>query len=1134
MSDLSQLLQSPAVTTFVTALLHTLWQGVLWGGLLAMGLHWAPVWRPSLRYNLAVASLFGLVLTFLGTWSAIQHQSLRTAEPAPVINIAPLPAIADRSEHTSAVLPPLEAAQETVLSQAVSGSWPEIRFATFVPWLAAIWCLGVGYVLIGNLRSLLAVRQLVAATPATDDRLQKLLQSVQQRLRVWQPITLCLTNQLDTPAIWGIIRPILLLPVSLATNLSDTELEAIFAHELAHVRRYDQIVNLAQLLIEAVFFFNPAVWWISRQIRREREACCDAAAVALVAGPVHYVEMLTHTLPQRSSSPIALTALAGNDGGSMLDRVRRLLQPGYRPDMHLSWWTCLCLTFMTAGVFYTLYRGTDLAVQLLTDEERIAIVSEQAQQLSPDLTSPPGTAKMHVTGRIEFEGGPPAEYVHVHTNERTAGLSRGSSREALKSPYTFNYEFDPCKLSLTFSAQGYAPAALGPFQLADGPAMMDRVVRLRVGHEVELNVVDENGEPAAGVSVSAAAIVDGSGSHFTEPNLKTDDRGYVLLKHVPDDLPVSLSLRGPGYQEQSVAGVSFPVGQKKIVNVSRARPVLGQVLNTTGQPVSSAEFRLLLETSPGSSHHHGGSAKAGFVTDAEGNFQIGELKDGRVYTYVVEHPDYGPALLENVEPGARNIQVVLPEKLTVTGHLEGMPENAEANQIYWAPLFKLEKSGPYQRELQGRRQKLQLSPDGQFQLSPVSRGKLVFTQGAKQQQIEIPADGQEFVVKWQDLAPQPADWRDVEISFAHRGKVVSPEGSISLSGSVALPGETDTSTRQFYVKDGKLRCRVRPGDYFSLYEPNGLIGYWFSSGDVQIPNGIPAGLNPYQITVPCYPAGSVHGLVLQVDGSPAAEINMGLKLKFEVPANQSFDGKQHTYSSSSLNNFKTDANGRFLMTPVPLNAECRLTASQGFNREARESFTLTNANPTRNYNVQFSPTVDLQARVTDPAGQPVRGFPVELYYEDEIGGNSWLPPQVTDANGMVTFAGCNKEHSSQYTAIVKGSLTYVWKKYPLNSSGVTELRLEPGKRLTGMVIDQNSQSVAGANLWITLQKPGEHLDLVSYMEPNVASDEMGKFTLNCLPPVPVNIRTHTYSMDRAIEIIPGEEQVVVLKVKRTP
>jgi len=126
----------------------------------------------------------------------------------------------------------------------------------------------------------------------------------------------------------GHLRPVILLPVSALTGLSAAQIEAIVAHELAHIRRYDYLVSLIQSIVEILLFHHPAVWWISRRIRIEREYCCDDLVVSIGQGRLVYAEALAKLAPIEAR----FDAVAAATGGSLLDRIRRLA--GSQGDEH--------------------------------------------------------------------------------------------------------------------------------------------------------------------------------------------------------------------------------------------------------------------------------------------------------------------------------------------------------------------------------------------------------------------------------------------------------------------------------------------------------------------------------------------------------------------------------------------------------------------------------------------------------------------------------------------------------------------------------------------------------------------------------------------------------------------------------
>ena len=141
------------------------------------------------------------------------------------------------------------------------------------------------------------------------------------RLRVSRPVRLLRSSMVHAPTVIGWVRPVILVPPSAFAGMTPQQLELILAHELAHIRRHDYLINLLQTVIETLLFYHPAVWWISLQIRSERENACDDAAVRVGSDPAVYARALIAMERLRSSPTLAVAA----DGGSLTMRVRRLI-----------------------------------------------------------------------------------------------------------------------------------------------------------------------------------------------------------------------------------------------------------------------------------------------------------------------------------------------------------------------------------------------------------------------------------------------------------------------------------------------------------------------------------------------------------------------------------------------------------------------------------------------------------------------------------------------------------------------------------------------------------------------------------------------------------------------------------------
>lgn len=152
----------------------------------------------------------------------------------------------------------------------------------------------------------------------------------------------------DGPVVIGWLQPVILLPVAALSGLTPEQVRAILAHELAHVRRHDAFVNVAQTLAETLLFYHPAVWWMSSCIRTEREHCCDDVALAVSGDAYAYASALAELESWRAARP-AVLAMAATDG-SLLHRVARLLAPPTRsPRAGITLTLALVLVLVVGG-----------------------------------------------------------------------------------------------------------------------------------------------------------------------------------------------------------------------------------------------------------------------------------------------------------------------------------------------------------------------------------------------------------------------------------------------------------------------------------------------------------------------------------------------------------------------------------------------------------------------------------------------------------------------------------------------------------------------------------------------------------------------------------------------------------------
>jgi beta-lactamase regulating signal transducer with metallopeptidase domain len=322
MSAIEDLLRHPDTRVIGWALLHFIWQGALVGGLTAIALAVLRRSAADIRYVVSTIAL-SLMLTLPAVTVAQLWRSTATAAiasssetggtaPASGEGVA-APSAGPSTTRVAASDTPLVYAERT-------------RSLNIEPWLPAFvlaWVCGVVVLSLRLMSGWLWVQRMKShgATPASPFW-EQLAARLSRRLHITRRVRLLESTVVDVPTVIGWMKPVILLPASALAGLSPHQLEAILAHELAHIRRHDYLVNLLQTLVETLLFYHPAVWWLSRRIRAERENCCDDLAVSLSGDAYTYAKALADLEALRGSG--AHLVIAAN-GGSLAHRVRRLL-----------------------------------------------------------------------------------------------------------------------------------------------------------------------------------------------------------------------------------------------------------------------------------------------------------------------------------------------------------------------------------------------------------------------------------------------------------------------------------------------------------------------------------------------------------------------------------------------------------------------------------------------------------------------------------------------------------------------------------------------------------------------------------------------------------------------------------------
>jgi len=297
----------PWVERLGRTLVHFLWQGFLIAAIYGAARRWiASAPRSNTRYILACVALAAMMTAPLVTWS-LMRPSAAVPVATHLTDRVPFAAAADVATSPASLL-------ETV-SRAPS--------AQLLPWVVAIWLMGAITLWIRLIGGWIAAARIgsTLVRPAPLEW-QQTLSRLKARVGVTRPVRLLISALVQAPAVVGWLRPILLVPIGALTGLPSGQIEALLIHELAHIRRHDYLVNILQSIAKALLFYHPAVWWVSGHIRSERELCCDDVAVSLTGDAFTYALALAEI---ESARPAHLTAAMAANGGSLADRIARLL-----------------------------------------------------------------------------------------------------------------------------------------------------------------------------------------------------------------------------------------------------------------------------------------------------------------------------------------------------------------------------------------------------------------------------------------------------------------------------------------------------------------------------------------------------------------------------------------------------------------------------------------------------------------------------------------------------------------------------------------------------------------------------------------------------------------------------------------
>jgi beta-lactamase regulating signal transducer with metallopeptidase domain/protocatechuate 3,4-dioxygenase beta subunit len=769
-----------------------------------------------------------------------------------------------------------------------------------LPWAVGVWGFGVFGLSLRLLAAWMWVQWLAwsGTRPVTRHGVE-LLALLMARLRINQRVRLLESPRLQVPLAVGWLRPVIILPLTALTGLPSDQLGAILAHELAHVRRYDYLVNLAQSVIDTLLFYHPAAWWISGRIRAEREHCCDDLAVQVCGDRLAYVRALAAIEEQRKEG--WLLAPSARDG-SLLVRIRRLLGVAPSFDRRAGGLAgALALVAVVSLVFaFVLTPPTNQARAGVTEREVLTgtIVDAGANPV-------PGADVWLVTFSV--------------VESKTIVL--GSARSGVNGRFRLVAIEEGLKLpdlgwrAIYAHKPGKRPAALNQ---ADAPSELgfstETPMRLTLGDpgSADFTLADASGKSVAGVSVAIRRL---DGVNAGPPDelverltARTGPDGRVALRGVPLDQIRELRVFSSAFGDQSFyAHNGFKSGE--LLRLRNAVPVSGRVIaddpaQVRGLPVYLSTLAADFQNLTG----HRAQGEAWAVTDERGQFRVSALANGTLSASVrvpSESQYRAPWIRDRDFKAAARIDIEIPLKRMVRVHgfvyesgtkkpIEGVGVGFSSPELIGSLQFVL-------TDPQGRYETLALP--GSTSYLHLKEPKSYIRQGRGVEKAIAEEDDQ-------SLAPV-----ELEVGASLGGSVVDEEGKPVARAAVEgkwdktypLPGQREMALGRTFSATATTDAQGR----FLLegIHPGASVMLEANAGDARTgrPTSATAGSSDAKLMISGANTVALIGRVVDVAGKPVASALVQIRSR-PVKRDGQPEGSPIRFDVGEI---RTDQDGRF-------------------------------------------------------------------------------------------------------------------------------------------------------------------------------------------------------------------------------
>lgn len=315
MNFIHELIPQNIIDAIGWTIFHSLWQGVIISFVLAAVLLISNHRSANFRYKLSAGALALLVFSAIVTFTKVYLPENETGGPATsnlitIIDDTSAKEIAEKIQSSDSL--------KSFISQF------ENYFSNNIPLVVTMWFAGILFFIFKFIGGLIYVerlktRRIYELQPEWFDKFSTLKKKalVKESVKIFES---ALTKM---PVAIGYFKPVILLPLGMISGLPQNQVEAIIVHELAHIKRYDFLVNVLQTLAETIMFYHPAAWWISSVIRSERENCCDDITIELCGDTLTYSKALFNIQQINSGNAGLALAAIGNES-QLFRRIKRM------------------------------------------------------------------------------------------------------------------------------------------------------------------------------------------------------------------------------------------------------------------------------------------------------------------------------------------------------------------------------------------------------------------------------------------------------------------------------------------------------------------------------------------------------------------------------------------------------------------------------------------------------------------------------------------------------------------------------------------------------------------------------------------------------------------------------------------